>query len=140
MVVKRERIMKKKSKIKILIIDDDPEDVEITEARLKAHGYNVISTLDGLEGISIVRKQRPDLVLLDIVMPKVDGYAICKILKEDENIKKIPVILFTAKEMISDVEKGFAVGADDYIIKPVDWDRLMGKIEKLLSNKDIEKK
>lgn len=125
--------MKKKSKTKILLIDDDPEALEIAEARLKANGYKYIGVLDGVEGINMIRKEKPDIILLDIAMPGIDGFSLCKIIKGDKNIKKIPVIFFTAKELVNDVEKGFEVGADDYVLKPVDWDRLMGKIERLMS-------
>ena len=125
--------MKKKSKTKILLIDDDPQALEIAEARLKANGYKFMGVLDGVEGINLIRKEKPDIILLDIAMPGIDGFSLCKIIKGDKNIKKIPVIFFTARELVNDVEKGFEVGADDYVLKPVDWDRLMEKIKRLMS-------
>jgi len=127
--------MKRRNKIKVLAIDDDEEALEITVARLEVLGYEVVSTQDGVEGISLVRRENPDIILLDIMMPKIDGFSVCKILKEDNALKSIPVILLTSKELINDVEKGFASGADDYVIKPVDWDRLVAKIDKLMSEK-----
>ncbi len=125
--------MKKKSKTKILLIDDDPQALEIAEARFKANGYKFMGVLDGVEGINLIRKEKPDIILLDIAMPGIDGFSLCKIIKGDKNIKKIPVIFFTARELVNDVEKGFEVGADDYVLKPVDWDRLMEKIKRLMS-------
>ncbi len=125
--------MKKKSKTKILLIDDDPEALEITEARLRASGYKFTGVLDAVEGINLIRSEKPDIILLDVAMPGVGGFSLCKIIKGDKSINKIPIIFITAKEMIGDVEKGFEVGAVDYVIKPVDWDRLNEKIEKLLT-------
>jgi len=121
-----------KRKAKILLIDDDPHMIEITEARMKANGYRFVGALDGVEGINLIRKEKPDIILLDVTMPRIDGFSLCKIIKGDKNMSRIPVIFITAKELINDVEKGFEVGADDYAIKPVDWDRLMEKIERLL--------
>jgi len=106
--------------------------IEITEARMKANGYRFVGALDGVEGINLIRKEKPDIILLDVTMPRIDGFSLCKIIKGDKNMSRIPVIFITAKELINDVEKGFEVGADDYAIKPVDWDRLMEKIERLL--------
>ncbi len=126
--------MKKKSRTKILLIDDDPQALEITEARLRANGYKFKGALDAVEGINLIRSEKPDIILLDVEMPGVDGFSLCKIIKGDRSISKIPIIFITAKELIGDVEKGFEVGAVDYVLKPVNWDRLMGKIEKLLSS------
>ena len=125
--------MKKKSKTKILLIDDDSEALEITEARIRANGYKFYGSIDPVEGIELIRKEKPDIILLDVNMPGVDGFSLCKIIKGNKGLARIPIIFITAKELINDVEKGFEVGAVDYVIKPVDWDRLMEKIERLMS-------
>ncbi len=117
--------------MKILIIDDDPDALEISRARLETQGYKVLAVDDGEKSLEIIRKKRPDVILLDVVMPKVDGLSICRIIKKDEKIKNIPVILLTAKEMIADVDRGFEAGANDYVTKPVDWNKLIDKIKKL---------
>ena len=125
-------MIKKHSKIKIIMIDDDPDALEITRARLEAKGFRFSGITDEVEGINAIRSDKPDIILLDIAMPRIDGYSLCRIIKGDKKLSRIPVIFITSKELISSVEKGFASGGDDYIIKPVDWDRLIEKIEKLL--------
>jgi len=124
--------MIRRRKIKVLLIDDDSDAVEITRARLEAKGFRFCGITDEVEGINIVRSQKPDIILLDVAMPRIDGFSLCKIIKGDKKLSRIPVIFITSKELISHVEKGFASGGDDYILKPVDWDRLIEKIEKLL--------
>ncbi len=124
--------MKNKSRTKILLIDDDQHAMEITESRIKANGYRFLGSLDPVKGIELIRREKPDIILLDVAMPGVDGFSLCKIIKGDKSTKKIPIIFITAKELINDVEKGFEVGAVDYVLKPVDWDRLMEKIERIL--------
>lgn len=123
--------MSKKSKI--LVIDDDPDAVETMTAILETRDYEVVTALSGLEGITKAREEKPDLIIMDVMMPKLDGFTICKMIKDNEQIKNIPVILLTGKGLVGDVEKGFAAGASDYMIKPIDWERLFVKIEKFIS-------
>lgn len=123
--------MSKKSKI--LVIDDDPDAVETMTAILETRDYEVVTALSGLEGITKAREEKPDLIIMDVMMPKLDGFTICKMIKDNEEIKNIPVILLTGKGLVGDVEKGFAAGASDYMIKPIDWERLFVKIEKFIS-------
>ena len=117
---------------KILIVDDDPDAREILTSRLKSFGYEVEETVNGWEAVEKLKKCKPDLILMDIMMPKLDGYTACKIIREDESTKKIPIIFLTAKELIGEIEKAFACGADDYVIKPVSWERLLPKIKKFI--------
>jgi len=119
-------------KSKILIVDDDPIALETMAAILEIRDYEVLMALSGLEGISKARKQKPDLIIMDVMMPEVDGFITCKMIRESEEIKGIPVILLTGKGMVGDVEKGFASGASDYMVKPIDWDKLLLKIKKLI--------
>ena len=122
--------MSKKSKI--LIVDDDPIALETMAAILEIRDYEILMALSGLEGISKARKQKPDLIIMDVMMPEVDGFTTCKMIRESEEIKGIPIILLTGKGMVGDVEKGFASGASDYMVKPIDWDKLLLKIKKLI--------
>jgi len=119
-------------KSKILIIDDDPDALETMAAVLETRDYQVLTALSGAEGISKAVKEKPDLIMMDVLMPEVDGFATCKMIKENEEIKNIPVILLTGTGMVGDMEKGFAAGASDFMIKPIDWDALFLKIKKLI--------
>lgn len=120
------------SKSKILIIDDDPDALETMTAVLETHDYQVLTALSGLEGISKASKEKPDLIIMDVLMPEVDGFITCKMIKENKEIKNIPVILLTGTGMVGDMEKGFAAGAKDFMIKPIDWDKFFLKIKKLI--------
>ncbi|RLD17228.1 MAG: response regulator [Caldiserica bacterium] len=119
-------------KSRILVVDDDRDTREILEARLKACGYDVITASDGFNALEIIRERKPDLILLDVMMPEIDGFTVCKFLKEREETKDIPIIFLTAKESLSDVDKGFKSGGDDYVLKPINWERLLPKIKKFL--------
>jgi len=119
-------------KSKILIVDDDPIALETMAAILEIRDYEILMAFSGLEGISIALKQKPDLIIMDVMMAGLDGFNACKMIRENEEIKGIPVILLTGKGMVGDVEKGFASGASDYMVKPIDWDKLLLKIKKLI--------
>jgi len=119
-------------KSKILVVDDDPDTREILDARLKACGYDVLLASEGFKALEIIRENRPDLILLDVMMPEIDGFTVCKFLKDKEETKDIPVIFLTAKDQLQDVDKGFKSGGDDYVIKPINWERLLPKIKKFL--------
>lgn len=100
--------------------------------RLQANGYEVITAYDGQEALEKVRNQNPDLIILDLMLPKMDGYKVCRMLKFDKKYKSIPIILFTALVQESDKEMGSQVGADAYIIKPFEPQVLLSKIKELL--------
>lgn len=117
---------------KILIVDDEKDLVETVVFQLKQYGYEVVSAHDGQEGFDKARKEKPDLIILDLMLPKVDGYWICGLLKSDTRYSKIPIIIFTAKAQESDVKSGKELGADAYITKPFEQDVLIGKIKELL--------
>ena len=119
-------------KYKILVVDDDPDALETMASILETRNYEVLTTLSGLEGISKACEEKPSLIIMDVVMPKLDGFTACKMIKENKEIKHIPVILLTGKGMVGDEEKGFAAGASDFMIKPIDWDALFLKIKKLI--------
>ncbi|MFA4967486.1 MAG: response regulator [Candidatus Margulisiibacteriota bacterium] len=117
---------------KILIVDDEEDIVAALSIRLKALGYDIIMAYDGMTALSKAREEKPDLILLDIMLPKLDGYKVCRILKFDEKFRHIPIIMVTAKGAESNIKMGAEVGADAYITKPFSPDELMKKINELL--------
>lgn len=122
---------------KILLIDDDPDFVEATKVVLESKPYRVITALSGGEGLKKAREEKPDLVLLDIIMPGVDGFQVCQQLKKDPQLAQIPVIMITSfseKYMESSlgVSQGLTLEAEDFIDKPVAPAELLIRIEKWL--------
>jgi two-component system alkaline phosphatase synthesis response regulator PhoP len=120
------------SQSKILIVDDDPDALETMAAILETRDYQVLTASSGSEGIDKAVKEKPNLIIMDVMMPGLDGFAACKMIKENEEIKDIPVILLTGKELVADMEKVTEAGAKDFMIKPIDWDKLFLKIKKLI--------
>ena len=129
----RQRKGKRRITKKILLVDDEPNIVRTVEARLKASGYEVISATDGLQGLNMARTCKPDLIILDLMLPKMDGYKICGLLKKDIKYQKIPIVLFTARAQEADRQMGEDVNADAYITKPFKAELLLGKIKELLN-------
>ena len=117
---------------KILIVDDESQFIDMLQIILEANEYEVISANDGEEGLEKARSEKPDLIILDLMMPVMDGYMMLKKLRKDEQIKDIPVILCTAKSHRDDKENGLKAGADAYIKKPFEPPELLTKIEELL--------
>jgi DNA-binding response OmpR family regulator len=123
------------AKEKILIVDDEPDIVETVTIMLQARHYEVITALGGEEGFTKARFERPDLVLLDIMMPDLDGYSVCSKLREDSHTKNIPIIMFSAKGEASSINKSYKMGADSFIVKPFSLAILLDKIGKLINNR-----
>jgi DNA-binding response OmpR family regulator len=117
---------------KILIIEDDRNLSELLSLRLKSVGYEADAAYDGKEGWKKVREEKPDLVILDILLPLVDGIVLCGLIKNDKALKKIPVIMLTSKKTVGDWDEGLNAGADIYIGKPYDWDDLISKIKSFI--------
>lgn len=117
---------------KILLIDDELDIVKLVESRLKINGYEVVVALDGQEALEKAREEKPDLILLDLMLPKLSGYKVCRMLKFDEKYKHIPIIMFTARVQENDEKLGFEVGADAYITKPFKPEVLLEKVKELL--------
>jgi two-component system alkaline phosphatase synthesis response regulator PhoP len=120
------------SKGKILVVDDEVYIVHILDFSLGMEGYEVVTALDGEQALAKVKTEEPDLIVLDIMMPKLDGYETCKILKCDPETRHIPVILLSAKGRNVDQKMGFQVGADDYITKPFSPKKLVERINLIL--------
>lgn len=129
-----------KESYKILVIDDRPDNVYYLQSRLQIENFQVITAFSGKEGIEKTKSLKPDLILLDIMMPEMDGYEVCKILTNDEETKDIPIILVTAKVDSKDVEQGLKVGAYDYIKKPFDKIELIARINSALRYSEMKKK
>jgi DNA-binding response OmpR family regulator len=123
---------------KILVIDDEPLVVEVLKIRLEMNDYEVITASDGVEGIESAIREKPDLIILDIIMPGLDGYQVCRKLKEDRKTKAIPVIMLTALGQSAEREKGYSSGAYGYIFKPFDDEELLNSIEKALKYKMVD--
>jgi adenylate cyclase len=121
----------------ILVVDDVPDNVEILQMRLESQGYEVITAGDGEAALAVVQDKLPDLVLLDIMMPKLDGIATVKQLKADPALPFIPVILVTARADAKDVIAGLEAGGDDYLTKPVDQAALMARVRAMLRIKAL---
>jgi DNA-binding response OmpR family regulator len=117
---------------RILLVDDEPELVKAIEIRLKAADYEVLAAYDGQEGLDKAKKEKPDLIILDLMLPKMDGYKVCGLLKADTRYNKIPIIMFTARAQESDKKMGEEVGVDAYITKPFEHQVLLKKIKELL--------
>jgi adenylate cyclase len=122
---------------RILAVDDVPENLAIVRMRLEAHGYEVVTAADGEEALARVREVEPDLVLLDIMMPKLDGISALKQLKADSSLRFVPVILLTAKADKSDVVAGLEAGGDDYMTKPLDQAALIARVRSMLRIKAL---
>jgi DNA-binding NtrC family response regulator len=117
------------SREKILIIDDTPANLDLLTAALEPRGYEILAAPGGEAGLKIAAKALPDLILLDVVMPGRDGFAICRELKAEDATREIPVLFITAKQETASVVNGFRVGAVDYILKPFQADEVVGRVE-----------
>lgn len=118
------------AKSKVLIIDDEPDIIETLTYMLQARNYEIISASDGIEGLLKAKSESPDIILLDIMMPGMDGYEVCSKLKKDNSVKNIPVIMLTAKGDAEAVIKAHRLGANDYIVKPFNLPTLLNKLGK----------
>ncbi|MEM7225500.1 MAG: response regulator [Pseudomonadota bacterium] len=121
----------------ILIVDDNPANRDIFETRLAIHGYEIYTASDGEEGLALARERLPDLILLDVMMPKMDGIEVCTHLKQDESLPFMPIILVTAKSDPKDVVAGLEAGADEYLTKPVDQTSLVARVKSMLRIKAL---
>ena len=122
-------------KKRILLVDDEADFVEVLRVRLEDSNYEVIVAYDGEEGLEISEREEPDLIILDIMLPKISGFDVCRKLKIDENFKNIPIIMLTAKFQPNDIKFGMAMGADAYITKPFEPQVLLEKMRELLDKR-----
>jgi DNA-binding response OmpR family regulator len=119
-------------KPKILLVDDEPDALEVLGFKLRQAGYNALLAKDGARAIALARDERPALIVLDLMLPEVDGLEVCKILRRDANTAAIPIIMLTARAAEMDRVLGLELGADDYVTKPFSPRELLLRIKKLL--------
>ena len=119
-------------KRKVLVVDDEPNIQMIMSSRLAALGYEVLIAKDGQEGLNLARSESPDIILLDLMLPKLDGYKVCRMIKFDKAFEHIPVIIFSAKGSDADKKLAEQVGADAYMVKPFDMNLFTQTIQRLL--------
>lgn len=122
---------------KILIVDDEQDIVESLQFVLEAAGFECHCAYNGEEGLNLAKQILPDLIILDVMMPKINGYKICRLLKYDNKYKNIPILMVTARSQDEDKLIGEETGVDEYITKPFDLDEIVKKVEGYL-NKEIE--
>ena len=117
---------------RILVVEDEAELVKAIQIRLEQAGYETLVAYDGMEALDKAHKEKPDLIILDLMLPKMDGYKVCRMLKFDEKYKKIPIIMLTARAQDSDEKLGLETGADAFITKPFQHEAVLAKIKELL--------
>ncbi len=118
---------------KILVVEDNEMNRDVVARRLRREGFEVILAVDGVEGMEVAVAAQPDLILLDLSLPRVDGWALARLLRAEPKTKRIPIIALTAHAMVGDREKALEAGCDDYATKPIDTPSLLGQINTLLT-------
>ncbi|MCX5665512.1 MAG: response regulator [Candidatus Omnitrophica bacterium] len=120
------------AKERVLVVDDEREFVDVISERLGAKGFDILRAFDGKEGIERAQADKPDLIILDIAMPEMNGYDVCRKLKLDEKFKDTPIIILTAKFQPNDIRFGVGMGADAYLTKPLELEPLLQTVKALL--------
>lgn len=120
----------------ILIVDDEHDILDLIEYNLERHGYQVLKTDNGSDGLYLAKKFLPDLIILDIMMPKMDGHEVCRLLKKEETLARTPVVFLTARSDEKTEIKGLDQGADDYLTKPISISKLLSRIKAILRRTD----
>ena len=112
----------------ILMVDDNRENLQVLGSTLRPNGYRLAAAQNGHKALDFARKRKPDLILLDVMMPEIDGFEVCEALQADERTRKIPVIFLTAKTQTEDIVRGFEVGGVDYVTKPFNAAELLARV------------
>ena len=131
--------MTKNNKKKILIVDDEPDIVETLKFLVESEGFEGITALDGEEALKKAKEEKPDIIILDVMLPKINGYKVCRLLKFDSKYKHIPILMVTARSQEEDKVIGEETGADEYITKPFDINEIVEKIHFYLNNRTYAK-
>ena len=122
--------------LKILIVDDDPMIQELLNVNLKTLGYEMFIAYDGKKALEIIMQEKPDLILLDVMVPEIDGWELCKIVKDDQELGKTKILMLTARDKDRDIMIGkFIFKADEYMTKPFEINNLLSAVDKLLHEK-----
>jgi DNA-binding response OmpR family regulator len=119
----------------VLVADDDPDILALVTFRLERAGYDVVGANDGEQALQLALAQPPDLAVLDVMMPKLDGYEVTTRLRQNERTRRIPIILLTARVQEADIARGFEVGADDYVKKPFSPQELGARVQAILGRR-----
>jgi DNA-binding response OmpR family regulator len=122
---------------RVLVVDDEPDLIHILEFGLKAAGYQVDVAADGQEGLKKARELRPDIILLDLMLPKLDGYKVCRLLKFDERYRQIPIIILSARTQEGDQALAKEMGANLFVTKPYEFAEILGHVEALLKASSV---
>ena len=117
---------------KILVVDDDAAINELIKVNLELNGYNVVQAYDGTTGFAIAKQELPDLIVLDVMMPEVDGYTVAQRIRQNDSTKETPILMLTALSQLDDKVKGFDIGVDDYLVKPFEMEELHVRVRALL--------
>jgi DNA-binding response OmpR family regulator len=117
---------------RVLVVDDDPVIVRLLEVNFEMEGFQVVTAVDGQDGVDKARSEQPDVVVSDVMMPKLNGLELTAALKADDTTKHIPIVLLSAKAQVDDVRAGLEAGADDYVTKPFEPLDLIDRVTKLL--------
>lgn len=117
---------------RILVVDDEQQLVHAIKINLQSAGFAVLEAYDGEEALRLAQEHMPDLIVLDVMLPKMDGYWVCSLLKRDTRYQAMPIILFSARSQPEDIELGARVGAQAYLVKPVEPQQLISKINEIL--------
>lgn len=117
---------------KILVIDDDVAINELIKVNLELNGYNVLQAYDGTTGFAIAKQELPDLIILDVMMPEVDGYTVAQRIRQNPTTEETPILMLTALSQLNDKVKGFNIGVDDYLVKPFEMEELQVRVKALL--------
>src|SRR5262245_23229745 len=125
------------SRGRILIVDDEADLVRVLEFGLRSAGYEVVWAADGQEGLKMARESKPDLILLDLMLPKLDGYKVCRLLKFDDRYKHIPIIILSARTQEGDQALAIEMGANRFVTKPYEFSEILGHIETLLKSAQV---
>ena len=119
-------------KKKILVVDDSESMIKLVKYNLETEGYDVITASDGLEGLMVARREKPNLIILDVALPEMDGFRVCRLLKFDQKYQHIPIIMLTASIKEDSMKLGMESGASFYITKPYKPDILLARVKKLI--------
>jgi pilus assembly protein CpaE len=122
---------------KILVVDDDLDTLKLVGMMLQRQGYNIVAAINGAQALSKVPAEKPDLILLDVMMPDIDGFEVCKRIRTDSAFASIPILMFTAKTQVDDKVQGFEAGADDYLPKPTHPAELLAHVKALLGRSRV---
>ncbi len=123
---------------RILVVEDEPDLADLLIQYLKHEGYSIMVALDGKDGLERAKEEHPDLIITDVMMPKLDGFHLCRLLKFDANFKNIPIIMLTSRGEGEAKQTGTSVGADAYLTKPFESEELLATIRKLLGEDEIK--